>query len=252
MGSASNAAQGHRPNQEWNPFGSGGGAVNKYDPLGQLLDKYNPYVRSAKKKEEALRNMDKDAAGMPKAPSFVDENGVLKSQYSMNAGNYDLGQKYTDALGQRAMSKGPSSWALMQNQGIDQQTAALRDQNASDSAAAYGQGVSNLAQTGGLDSGARERLSGGAGLAQLQGNQAISRQGSMAKTQTGIEDEQQKLGILQNLPGMLGNQAAFKANIDSKNIDRATNSQMYNYGEQMKAFTGDKMARATIANSGKK
>jgi hypothetical protein len=95
-------------------------------------------------------------------------------------------------------------------------------------------------------------MMGQGALGRMSAVSQAGRQGSLGKTATGIEDERQKLGILQALPGMYGNQAAFNANIDNKNIQNAINSQMYTYGEKMKGYTGDKMAAATLGSGGKK
>lgn len=229
----------------------GSGIITK--PMGGKITKAGGNVANDGLDAKASNNENKFGSGTDffGAPSFVNEDGTLKDAYKMSAGNYDLGGKYLQALGTRATEKGPSTWANMQNQNIDLQASGLRDQNASDAATALGTGTSNLAQTGGLDSGARERMASSTGLAQLQGNQSISKDAVGAKLNTGIEDERQKLGILQQMPGMMQNQAGFRANIDSKNIDRATNSQLFNYGEKMKAYTGEQMADATSAAGGK-
>ncbi len=178
-------------------------------------------------------------------------DGQLLDRYKQNAGHYDTGSLEIANLRQRATDTGPSSWLNMQNQKIDTETMGMRNRANMDATNTEAMGLSNLASSGGLDAGARERLAMSGGANRMKSLQTVSGQGNMAKMGAGLADEEQKLSILQNLPGMLTNQATFRSGIDAGNIQRDYGAQVSRQEDATKRYIGDKMSEAT-KKSGKK
>lgn len=183
--------------------------------------------------------------------SYMYDGNKLGSDYTLGDNKYNTGQGFINQLSARANNKGPSAWAMMQNKAIDTQTGQMRDQATSDAANAYGGGLSNLAASGGFDAGSRERLASSAGLGRMSGLQNASLQGNMAKLGTGVQDEQMKLDIMKQLPGMQLQQGAFKAGLDQFDINNNLGMGKMIYGEGIKYQSGKELAEAT-AKAGNK
>lgn len=178
-------------------------------------------------------------------------------------------RKGLDALTSRAMAKGDSPWLKMMGSKIDAQTSGLRDQATKDASVAQGQGMSNLAMSGGLDSGARERMASQSALGRMGAVQGASQLGTMGKLDAGLQDEQAKLSILQSLPqhemafsNQINDNARYNTdiynrtqagNVDNRIADvaRGNASDLYKYGQQMQGYGADRTAAAT-QQAGKK
>lgn len=187
-----------------------------------------------------------DASGKPILDIFK-PNGALQDRYVQDPGKYNTGSRELNALSDRAMSKGPSPWLNMQLGKNEADTRAMRDIAGRDASNASGMAMSNLAMSGGLDSGARERIATSGGLGRMNALQDVSRQGNMNKFNLGIEDERQKLSILQQLPGQRLDRASYMSGIDAGNIGRAYGAHTGQYQEGMKAWGADKTADAIAA-----
>lgn len=205
-----------------------------------------------------------DAQGRPVRNAYIgmtDQQGNLLSQYSM-AGkigpDVQLNNQALNAMRTRALSTGPSAWAQMatQNQQLEQQNAmnaanrnALAQQNRQ-----YGM----MAARGGLSPAARERMAMQSVRGAFGATQNIANQGMQQRFNIGMEDEKQKLGLLQQLPGMDMNAATFDQsqrayrntamNADIANAMKDVQGfNAYNadaYTEAMKAWAADKTANA--------
>lgn len=157
-------------------------------------------------------------------------------------------------LEQNAMRSGPSAWAQMSN--AQQNTLAAQ---ANDLARARGNSQtadtqSRLAQQGGLTSGARERAAEAGQkdtTAAIQGN---DKQNSLNQMQVGINDEQNRISQLGQLPGMeLESLKPFQMDVQN-NIASADKANQYNLAQQQmynQAIAANQQANAT-ENSGKK
>lgn len=158
-----------------------------------------------------------DASGKPIDPGFTSylnpKTGLLGGQFlaptpnilptvNQTLGGIKYDPAALDAIKTRAMSTGPSAWASMmtQQQGLDEQNQLQRaaTQNASGMANARAQ----LASRGGLTGGAAERLARSGSRNLMASSQDISRQGMTDRLGIGVQDENQKLGLLQSIPGM--------------------------------------------------
>lgn len=164
---------------------------------------------------------------MPEYRGTTDANGNMLSnfQYNPQQVNYGGMQSY-DAYKKFALGTGPSDMYKTQSGLIDQQTNASMDQMRQETARGVAAGQSNLAATGGLDSGARERLAQSGTRNRLDASQDVYRSASMAKGQAGVADAQMRFGALQGLTGMDTNAALV-------NTQMTNQGQMFNIGNQI-------------------
>lgn len=208
----------------------------------------------------------------PTLTNLLDASGNLKSQYQLQKGgpvNLDVNTDALSELRKRGMSTGPSQYAniLNQQQGLEEQNAlgkaGVSARNANSNA------LSTLAMRGGLSSGSRERLATQGANAEQMGMQDVRRQGMLDRLGITAGDENQKLGILQSLPGQelaLGQAKTntdlanrdYNTNVDKLNIMgalgenvRQDNAKMQEYMQKMQAYGASKTADAQ-ANAGKK
>lgn len=244
--------------------------------------------------------------GRPQIPpyaSILNPDGSLK--YSANfapsgyAGSiYDpvagaqgrVNTQALEALRARGTSQGPSPWLNLMNKRIAGQEAGLVDSAAQDAASARSGAFNAAATHGGIGSGAAARLAGNQQANEALGTQGAHKWAADAGLQAGLADEQQKLGILENLPSQELGLGQFGANLDLANAGNtlknnqfnagnalqnsqfnasggAANSQFntgnaiadvhgqnpYNmgvYSEQMKGYSADQMAKAIAASGG--
>lgn len=186
-----------------------------------------------------------DAKGKPIAPAFssvLGRDGLLREPYQLGDGGYD--PRAMDALRTEAFRQGPSTWRTLQ-QGL--QTDAL----AKNQAGQFNQGVTRMASTGGISTGARERMMQKSLEQGLTGRQNIN--SSLA-----LADEENRQKTLQALPGQELQLAGFKQGTQQYNIDKALGDIFQKrafdanaYNEQMRAWAAKETAKAT-PSSGKK
>lgn len=184
-----------------------------------------------------------DAAGRPLAPQFNtvgnSQTGLLNDPYNLTS---QLDTRATEAIrGEALRDPGTmSKWGSLA-------LAAQKNQNARQNAGAVSAAQSNLAMSGGLRSGARERI------ATAGANQALkSNQNSTAAIQTQDELNRQKwLGMLPQTE--LAN-AQYQTGVSDKNIGRALTEvnvgrgmQQQQYNEGMRAWGADRTAAAAAA-----
>lgn len=177
----------------------------------------------------------------------------------------ELDSRGMDKYRSEALRSGPSAWAKLATGAQRGEEAAARDAAAQTAASATAGAKSNLAQRGGLTSGAAERLEAGGARNYLDMNSAIGRAGNQNRLQIGINDEQNRMTQLGALPGMelaqlepefqktqlMGQANQFDLTNTAKNAEAQNAFDMNAYTEQMKAWAANKQADAT-ANSGKK
>jgi hypothetical protein len=118
--------------------------------------------------------------------------------------------------------------------------------------------MSNLAQTGGLTSGARERITAGGAKNAMDMSQDVSREGDSNRLQVGINDQQNKVQTLNALPGMESGALSTWANFDNAETGRRTaeNERRTNFNMKLTEMKNqiamnERQAQAT-ENSGKK
>lgn len=165
----------------------------------------------------------------------------------------------------QAERTGPSTWANLADQQQDAQAQQQRGQAMQQSGAQGAATESNLAMTGGLTSGARERVNRDAGRNSLGAQQTVNQNEGLNKLQIGVNDEQNRIQELGQLPGMENAQA--QVGLQKEQLQQSANqfdigaqaneAQSQNdyslgtYHEQMQALAASNQAQATL-NSGKK
>lgn len=170
-----------------------------------------------------------------------------------------------DKFRKEATRKGSSAWARLQSNKQFQEELAAREKAKSEARSATAQAESDLAMKGGLSSGARERQKIAGARDVLAMSQDVGRQGNLNRLQIGVNDEQNRIAQLSQLPGM--ENQLFQANLQKENMwNSAKNADIarldaenqrrnaYNmdiYKTQMADWAATQQANAT-ANSGKK
>lgn len=205
----------------------------------------------------------------PEFQSILGPGGGLQSQYMASA------QGYTPSTYEaQKMSTNMNPWLSLQKQRISGEQAQNQDRLQGDVQTGIGSGFSNLAASGGLDSGARERLMTSSNAQRMRGMTDLNAQSSASRLDAGMQAEmmrkqaQQFNAQAQNQAGQFNagaqNQAgAFGAGAQNQasmfntgnaiggvGAQNAFNSNVYN--QQMGAWgagrTADAMARS--ANQG--
>ena len=240
----------------WNTFS---GATQKLNTnAGKTLGLYGGGGLLGKgqsqEEKDQLLNLINDDTGMPTYEgytSLVDPStGLLPEQYQLKSA---LSKDVLDKLQSEGLAEGPSTWAQLQ---LDMQAAdqakTLQDLAASSQGQASN-AASNLAMRGGVSSGAQERIQSGALKNLLAQEQEAKQAGAQQKLGILSQDEQTKLGILQNLP----NVANYYTGVDQYNIGNLLNdygqkeaSKLAQYQEQMKAYAAKKAGLATLYGGG--
>lgn len=160
-------------------------------------------------------------------------------------------QRAIGAIEERALTSGQSPWAQMmtQQQRLGQQK--LAEQATQGVQGAQSAALSSLARKGGLSSGARERAVLGGQRNLQMGLQDVARQGAMDRLNIGIEDERQKLNLLQGLPGAYaqGTQTALspwseiaRVGLGESELRNRTVQDLFN--TQMQAYAATQTGRA--------
>lgn len=134
-------------------------------------------------------------------PEFVDqsENERLQQQFQNWEGDYNLeqGEGLQAMRGEALRDPGTASaWASLMEQ--QQRLGQQDNMDAASRQAASGaaQARSSLAMRGGLSGGARERVAMNMGRGMAQDRQAAARQGMSDRLGIGMQDEQNRLGML--------------------------------------------------------
>lgn len=242
-----------------NPFVWTGGVKDK---VGQTLDPFNisgwnsedaaPYSGVQPGQPGYTAGYD------PNSMSFADEldarlNGINPDMRGMNA------------FREEALRKGSSAWGGMMRDKQFAEEGAARDRARTEGRSGRAQAEADLASRGGLSAGAKERIARKGGTDILAMGQDVSRQGNLNRMQIGIQDEQNRIGNLAQLPGMENQiyQGALQKEgmwDQAKQLDtnrliaENQNRNQYNqnlYNQQMQAWAADRQAYAT-ENAGKK
>lgn len=196
------------------------------------------------------------ATGMPYRPKFQSiftPGGGLASPYSAEAGTANF----------RSLSTDTNPWMQLQNQRISGEQNDMRDRAMSDANVGLGTGMSQLASSGGIDSGARERLMTSSDANRMRSLSGIGQQGAASRLDAGIQAEQMKRQAEQfnadafNRNSMFNTDAANR--MSTFNAGNAINGMagqnafnMEMYGQDMGAWGAAKTAEAQAAAANKK
>jgi hypothetical protein len=170
----------------------------------------------------------------------LDPQGMAQLIGSINLQPLDQSvQNFADM----ANRQGPSAWANMANQQQDTLEANSRERGAAENNAQTAQALDNLGSSGGITSGARERAAEGGAKNYMNMSQDAARQGGLNKLQIGVNDQQNKIQEMGQLPGM--ESAALQPQFQQAGMYQNL------YNQQMQDYAAQQQANA-IANSGKK
>lgn len=189
-----------------------------------------------------------DQLGLAAPPAYT----PLYDPSSINAIPVDLSG--ISAYRQQAMRTGPSAWANLAKISNSAQEADQKEQGQKSVAGQTASAENQIASSGGLSSGARERAAEGGATNYLDMSQNLQRQGNLNDLQVGINDEQNRIQQLGALPGLESQaiQPLFqKANMTSQNNQALNSYNMNNWNQQNQAIAANNQANAT-ANAGKK
>lgn len=164
-----------------------------------------------------------------------------------------------DKFSQEAMRTGPSAWSQMANSQNNLSAQTQQEQAARQAGSTASESRSQLAMSGGLSGGARERVQRDSGRNYLGMSQNISRQADQNSQQIGVNDEQNRISQLGQLPGM--ENQAYQADLDkiklwgqgqmfdtNNQIGEAGKQNDFNLGryhEGMAAWGANQQAQAT-------
>jgi hypothetical protein len=212
-----------------------------------------------------------DASGKPISPEFqslIDKDtGLLGKQYTVGDKMHyiDLNTQGLDQYRKEATRSGGtnSAWAdmMLKKQQMDQLQGMnnLNQQQQAQTAGAYDQ----LSASGGLQSGARERVARDSMRNTLMGQQDLARQGSVNNLGIQTQDEQNRVNQLQQLPGMelqksgfdmqnqqnIINAKQFDINNAAKEIGSGRDAAWNSYAEKMKGYAAGQQADAQASSS---
>ena len=177
------------------------------------------------------------------------ETGDLLSQYKSDPYAGDA-QK---ALKEQAFSQGQSPWAKMQMDKQRQEQMSGMDVAAKQGVGAMAQGQSQLAMSGGLSTGARERMARSGSRDLMMAKQGIGRQGISERLNIGSQDIDRKQSMLSDFAN--AENAAQQQNIGrlTTDVGSLNDYQAKRYGKQMEAWGTKQSAdaqRAAAAKSG--
>lgn len=196
-------------------------------------------------------------SGTPARPNYITAyDPATMSLTDYLQGKYD--HSGYDQFKAEAMRKGPSAWATLAKQSQGAQVSDQREKGAAQTNAQTAQAMDEVAARGGLSSGARERAATEGSKNYLSMSQDLTRQQNLNNMQIGMNDEQNRIQELSQVPGMEQGQAQMwegakqqdTANTLAENERRNSyNSNVYN--QQMQAWGANRQAQAT-ENAGKK
>ena len=206
--------------------------------------------------------------------SILNADGTLKDEYKYTpedftakeyeAQNYDakildmddekfqLDNTAYDELNKVGLGQKDSAWygAAKDAQGIANLDLLERTKQEAASQAASAQ--ANMAMTGGLRGGARERLATQGMEQGLLASQGARRQGNLANLGLDVQHGQQQMDILKSLPGMDVNRKNYTSGLEQFNIGQQNQAGMFNTNSANQAgmFNTGEANRAGMYNAG--
>lgn len=193
-----------------------------------------------------------DMSGQPAPPAFTPNWDPSMSMLPGYEKEVDANSKGFNDYFNQATQQGPSAWA---NLAMNQQSAEAQNQKEQaqqSTAANTASADDNLAMQGGLSSGARERVQESGANNATNATQNIARQEGLNNMQIGINDSQNKMQELSQIPGMEANRVSGWQNVNAADTAaQVGENQSYNqylqslYAEQGQMWGAGKQAQAT-------
>lgn len=138
--------------------------------------------------------------GMPEYPTYA-APGAFKASEAAQVNFGDVNRDALDKLKGIGMSEGESPWAVMQRANLERESGLGADQLRANAAQGLNSGMSAIAAGQGLTGGASERMANASNAAMQEQLQRLGANKAGASSQIGLQDYEQKLGILKGLPG---------------------------------------------------
>ena len=188
---------------------------------------------------------------------FIGDDGYMQGKFNLGSYTPEGQTKAMNGLNQlsdMANSASPSPYAQRMLDANQAQTGIQRGQMANQMASGQATQQANMAMKGGLGSGSRERMGSSALQQNMTANQGLNAQSSLNSMNTLAQDEQNKFGLLKNLPSQYMGMA--NMDIDKRKYDIGNSVQIGQnaYNQQMGAWGANQLARAQAqsANSASK
>lgn len=236
----------------------------------RLFDPLNLTGLDSSAKDEANAQAQQYMAQAPR-PEDVTYNSIfnpatqgLGSQASQMLAGNNIDQAGLNKFQGEAMRSGPSEWARRAGQEQNFLAMNAKEQGAKTVAGQGAAARSSLASRGGLSGGAAERIAGGAADNYLNMTQGVNNTLAGNDMQIGQNDEQNRISMLGQVPGMQLGVANFgldktKAQLQANSTDVANEMQdaqqrnTFNLGQYQTKMAGwgAGQTAATTANAGK-
>lgn len=181
----------------------------------------------------------------PKWNSLLGEDGLLQDKYlAKDQGNTQALDKYRgEALRDPSQQ---STWAKLMNEQIDTQQLSKMDAGNQMIASQKAGLMSDLAQTGGLGAGARERAFRNAGRDGLMSKQRSLREGMTDRNNVSLKDEENRQTMLGQSVNMDQARAGYLTGIQQQNNTNTLNEN--NAGREQKQNMWTKEMESWAAN----
>jgi hypothetical protein len=192
-----------------------------------------------------------------KRPEDINYSPAYQDAWSLAPGA-KIDPASLNALKAEGMRTGPSKWAVGAKSRQDLLDLSAIDQANKSAAGRTATARSNLAMRGGVGSGTNAYLERQGMRDAMEQGQEIGRQGNLNRLGMDTQDEQNRLGVMSQLPGadIAIRQPELQANMFDVNQKTAEGARkndfnLNKYDTQMKEWAGNQQA-AAIAGSGKK
>ena len=166
--------------------------------------------------------------------------GQLLSQYRSDPYSGEAQQ----ALKQQAFAQGDSPWAKMMLAKQRQEQLAGGDVAAKQGLQALSQGQSQLAMSGGLSAGARERMARGGSRDLMLAKQNIARQGIGDRLNIGSQDIDRKQSLLSDFANAENTAQQQNITRQTQDVGSLNDFNAQRYAENMKAWGAEQTANA--------
>lgn len=200
-------------------------------------------------------NAGNQPAVLPAFRSLVDGSGNLNDSY---ASKDVMDTRALDAYRNEALRKSGenSAWGNLMLQKLQQEKLANIDSLSNQTSSGRAQALSDLASSGGVDGGARERTLGSFNRNAMLERQKLNRDASNKNLDILTKDEENRIGQLGNLTNMENQRATYLSQLDQFNIGnkfKETQSKrdydMNKYNKQMETWAANKQADAQSRNA---
>jgi hypothetical protein len=193
------------------------------------------------------------------SPGYDPKTMGMMPELQMKLDALNMDKRGLDKFRLEALRQGPSAWAKLARKDQALQAMDARERGAEAARGQSAQAMDDLASRGGLTSGARERIATEGAKNYLNMGQNVARQQNQNNLQIGMNDEQNRITQLSQLPGMevqamqpdfqklqlWGQGRQFDVG-NQINENKSKNAfDMGQYEQKMKAWAADRQAQAT-------